>query len=365
MSHYSNMEEFINDILSQITEYLPNKETMEYSLEVVRVPKNNDVVLTGISITEGDRNISPTIYLDKYYRRWQNGEYMSLRSILKEIADTYQQNRITPEFDISDITDFEKAKNRITRRLVNYEMNQDLLANMPYIEYENLAIIYSIDVWHDASEEEIATVKLDNKMFQHYGVTLEELDRIAKENTERIYEPRIIPMAQAMYEKVKDYIKDTFSVDDESAWDIFCSTYEVTDMQVYYVGNDAECYGAVSILSEDVQDKLAESFGNQFCVIPSSVHEVLALPFNGFYSDFSMYEEVINEVNSNNLTQEQILSNTMYMVDVNNHVLLRMDRAEEYFREQESKLQQEEMEANLEETEKVVSETNVKKHRLP
>ena len=78
-----------------------------------------------------------------------------------------------------------------------------------------------------------------------------------------------------------------------------------------------------------------------------------------------MYEEVINEVNSNNLTQEQILSNTMYMVDVNNHVLLRMDRAEEYFREQESKLQQEEMEANLEETEKVVSETNVKKHRLP
>lgn len=360
MSHYQNIGEFADEILSQIKEYLPQKETKDYSFEVVNVPKNNGILLTGIAIKEEKRNISPTIYLNDFYRKWQNGEYMSLRSVLKEVADKYICNSIPPEFDISDITDFERVKGQITRRLIDYEMNQELLSTMPYKLYENLAVVYSIKVGNESLDDGIMTVKLDNKLFEHYGISLDELDEIAKENTARIFKPSILPLAEVMFQQVKGYIKDTFTVNEEKAWEIFSTTYEVPSMQVFYVGNEAKLYGAVYILDEDVQNELAETLGSRFCVIPSSVNEILAVPFDGDFEDYHMYEQMISVVNEDSLPQTEILSNTAYMIDVKNHVMIRMDRAEEYFKEQEKEMNKEEALNNENE-----QPAALKRHRIP
>ena len=55
-------------------------------VRVHEVPKNNGLVLTGLTIVRENRNAYPTIYLDNYYEDYQAGRDME--SIVREIKRT-------------------------------------------------------------------------------------------------------------------------------------------------------------------------------------------------------------------------------------------------------------------------------------
>lgn len=359
MPKYEDINAFAEGVKESLIDFLPNQDTVNYTLSIQEVLKTNGIILTGITIQKENSNLSPTIYMDGYYKKWQAGEYFSLRSVLTEIANVYK-NSLPPEgFDISDIKDFEKAKHKITRRLINYEKNTELLESIPFKQVQDLAIIYQIEVGNPVGGHESATVRLTDQMLEYYGVSMEELDVIAKENTSRIYPASITNLEDVMFREVKEFIKDTFHADDEKAREIFKSTYEIPDFPVMYVGNEMKLYGAIAILDEAVQDEVAQSFGERYVVIPSSVHDVLILPFHGDFDDFPLYEALISSVNQDCLKVEDRLSDKAYMVDAKNHVLILMECAEKYFKEQE-KLQKESKEIQQE-----TNTTMPKRHRLP
>ena len=49
----------------------------ECHLEIKCTVKNNGVVLTGIEFKENDINIAPIVYMEGYYKAFQNGSSMS------------------------------------------------------------------------------------------------------------------------------------------------------------------------------------------------------------------------------------------------------------------------------------------------
>ena len=103
---------------------------------VQKVTKNNGMILTGLTIMDKTSNLAPTIYLEGYFNDYNCGEPMS--DICQRILKVYEENKVTDNFDISMVTNFGRARNRICCKLINAERNAELLADAPHVIIEDL-----------------------------------------------------------------------------------------------------------------------------------------------------------------------------------------------------------------------------------
>ena len=69
---------------------------------------NNDITLHGLVINNGKCSISPTIYLDYYYKEFENGA--DIDKLAKQVIAQYKKFELDEDFDISVFTDYEKCK---------------------------------------------------------------------------------------------------------------------------------------------------------------------------------------------------------------------------------------------------------------
>lgn len=81
------------------------------AVEVNQIVKNNDCVLDGLMVRTEESNISPTIYLNPYFEQIQDGA--ELDDILAQIASVYQSHYIDHDIDVSEVTDFDKIKEKL------------------------------------------------------------------------------------------------------------------------------------------------------------------------------------------------------------------------------------------------------------
>ena len=65
--------EFIN-FTSIVREEVEKRTGENYKVRINDVRKNNGVILRGLTVTQDDSNISPTIYLNDYYEDYTNGK---------------------------------------------------------------------------------------------------------------------------------------------------------------------------------------------------------------------------------------------------------------------------------------------------
>lgn len=84
-----NFNEFQEHIKNTILDYLP-EEFSDAKVDLQQVAKNNET-LTGIIIHQEKVNISPTIYLDPFYKEYMSGS-KDLDTVMGEIGQIYVQN---------------------------------------------------------------------------------------------------------------------------------------------------------------------------------------------------------------------------------------------------------------------------------
>ena len=77
-------------------------------------------------------------------------------------------------------------------------------------------------------------------------------------------------------------------------------------------GDSGKTYGACCILYPKVLEQLAKRVDGDYYLIPSSVHEFILLPVDQGRSAEEL-KEMIVEVNSTELTPEEILSDQLYL----------------------------------------------------
>ena len=85
------------------------------------------------------------------------------------------------------------------------------------------------------------------------------------------------------------------------------------DHSMYVITNESKLYGAASILYEEPLHELAEKVGSDLYILPSSVHEVIAVS-----ADFSSPDELAEMVYEINMDQDDLsdrLSNQVYHYD--------------------------------------------------
>lgn len=302
---------FVERIMEEIRPLLPAdvEEVRNYP-----VTKNNGIVYTGLVIHNA-HNIAPTIYLNPYYHQYLAGR--SFEAILSDIAETYKKNCKTENFDSKQILDWDFVKSNVVRKIINYEKNSTLLKEMPYKKIEDLAIIYQISVGDVFDNKEYATIAVKNDFFKEWNVSLEELDKNALENTRRIFAARLDSLAD-----VFSYITgDTLPF--------------LEEMNIYILTNKLKINGAIHVVDMDTMDLVANTLEmERFYVIPSSVHEVLLLPYRDEY-DYKQLEDIIREVNDTQLLDEEVLSDRAYVVDTKTHTFMLAVKYEEYIKEKE------------------------------
>lgn len=287
----------------------------EQIVSVVEVPKNNGIVFTGISIRKENENVSPTIYLESFYREYCRG--VSIEELTKSFLNIYEEKKQTEIPDVCFFHDYDKVKTRLAVKLVNKAKNQKLLQQMPYKDFLDLAIVFYCQIGETALGN--ATVAIRNEHIEKWKVDPDTLLRDALENTKRILPPQITKMEEI----IQEFLGDEFHHDDLAdrrmceEGHVFprlegVPTFEITPMMV--LTNSRKYLGAVGMIYDDVLENFGKELKDDFYILPSSIHEVILIP-QSFIWDERELKNMVKEVNETQLDPEDILADSVYYYD--------------------------------------------------
>lgn len=300
-----DFEQFKDAVVSGIKEFLPeNFEIGEIKVNVVT--KNNGVKITGLTILRKDSMIAPTLYLEPFYSKYEDGETM--RSILTEIAKMRTENDDFRTFDASLIDAIDNCKNRILPRLIGVAWNKDLLNERPHIIVaEDLAVTFAVEL--GAHKDGCMSIPIHNQMAAKWKVTADELYKIALHNLEEADCGVVISMRDLLRGNIIAQLEEEFDCDRESAEKQFNETLPI-DNKMFVVTNKEKTNGACMILDKKTMQRVRDLLGSDFYILPSSIHECIVVPIDDTDADY--YRQIVMEVNSSQVALPERLSDNVY-----------------------------------------------------
>lgn len=284
----------------KIKDYMP-PEYKDASVKIISVNKVNRTK-DALSVRKGDEPLVPNLYLEDFYEDYKACD--DLQAVLSGMAEEYVStaNRLVnkPEIDMSQL------KDRAVMTLINTEQNKEMLADMPHKEFQDLSVIYLYVV--AKNQDGVASIKVSNEMMEMGGMTPEDLFRHAAENTKKMFPPRVSRLEDILFSTpggkgMAEEFADLFGTDrdpKESLW---------------VISNSSGVNGAVSMLYEENLHKLAEKMETDLYIMPSSVHEVLAVSVEMANGNLEELSEMVQQANMSVVELEERLSNNVYHYD--------------------------------------------------
>lgn len=274
-------------IQTLIQEKIKSKLGDNYKISIQEVLKTN-IKLDGLTILQSGENISPTIYLNSFYRDLENGDDIEL--VIGKILMTYFKYRTDGHFDTSNLLEYELLKERLYVKLINKHLNEELLSDVPHKNFlDDFAIIPQVLV--SMEEEGNACFTIHNNHLKLWNIDTNELLNQAIENTRNIFEVSLQNMASVMKEL-------GFELPNE------------LETPMWVLTNHQKLNGAAMLIYEDILQDFANQYGD-FYIIGSSIHEVLLIPANA-NMNIEELTEMNLAVNASEVNLEDILGTKAY-----------------------------------------------------
>ena len=265
------------------------------------VVKNNDLHLDGLTILSEQSNISPTIYLNYYYKQYLHG--MSLSVICEDILVRYKCHTPKTSIDIGFFTDFGKVQKNIVFKLINYERNKSLLQNVPHFRFLDLAIVFNCLI--QCGSNNYGTILIHYNHLDFWHTTPDDLYALAMENTPLLLGHDLQNMAHV----IENLLSHDTSTNLNS---MFVSSNDVDDMiPMYVLSSKTKFNGAVCLLYQNLLADIAEKHDSDLYIIPSSIHEILLIPSSTSTSHAKL-SAMVREVNATQVLKEEVLSDHVY-----------------------------------------------------
>lgn len=210
----------------------------------------------------------------------------------------YMQTPQVPSLDTATIMD------NVVFELVNTIQNEDLLRRVPHREFQDLSIVYRWVI--HADEETISRAFIDHNVAERMGISEEQLFKAAAENTRRILPPVIKSMTEVMREA---FIKDGMP---PQMADLMMGEIPPRET-MWIITNHYGIDGAASMLYEDQLHEVAERMENDLYILPSSIHEVIAV--SAEMGEPEELAQMVAGVNMNTVSPNERLSNQVYHYD--------------------------------------------------
>lgn len=251
--------------------------------------KNNGVQKFGLTIL-GEGNVSPVIYLDDFFKEYQeNGNF---EIIVQIIWLLFLERKHKKEVLVSNIVLWEKARENLTFKLVNYEQNRDILEKMPHRRFLDLAVVYMLMKAESMSSQEI--VMVDHQLAKNWGASVEDLDKYSYRNYGKYFPEKALRLDEII---ARDFGEKLPGI-------------EIPTAPIYVLANRMNFYGASAMLFPENLEKISEKHPGDLYIFPSSVHEVLVCP--DIKKDTDELRNMVREINQSEVEPEERLSDNVY-----------------------------------------------------
>lgn len=277
-----NYKEFKEEVRKNFIGYMP-KKYQDMSVLIKPIEKVNRVC---DALYLNERGVRPTVYLNEMYEQYTSGE--SFDGVLEDAA-----KKMIIGYEQIPIVDVKRDKRKITFQLVNTEQNKKMIADIPHREFNDLSIIYRYIM--DSETDNIQSFVITNKIAEVLQLDEKDLYNLAMTNTKNLFPPAVYTM------------QDLLAQMGVSGIDLN------TPFPMYIITNKHRVNGAASILYDDVLYDLTNKLGTNLYLLPSSIHEVIAIPFNP--ESLKDLEEMVCDININEVDVSDRLSNAVYVYD--------------------------------------------------
>ena len=183
----------------------------------------------------------------------------------------------------------EEIPDHLGLELISRERNQELLEKLPHRDYLDLAVIL---VWYVTINGQRGKIIIDRELMSLLDNDFDTLYDMAWENIRSNRSVHIAP--------IDDVMRDLTGLEPVPV-----------GSGLYYMTLDEISNGSVAMLFPDMLRMMYEQIRSPYYLIPSSIHEVLAvstqLPMGR-----NEIRQMIREVNREVLSPEEVLSDSLY-----------------------------------------------------
>lgn len=301
-------ERYISDVIDFVDELTGNR----YEIYSSTQEKNNSVVVHGICIHNKDSNISPIIQIDGFFE-----DGMTAYETAVKVVERFNDIKETQlSFDVEMLLDYNAMQDKIAFKLVNRGTNAGLLEESPYAEVlDDLALVYYLELGY-------GTIPITDTLMEIWGVTEDDLFQSAEMNTPVIHPPTFQLMNVVtvdMEAKTENFYAEKYDMGcefmtDEEFKQMLIESMDDGNSLPVYILRGGNTFGASVLMYEDILKSIHEYLENDFYVFPSSVYELVVLPYDEAY-DIATIKNIVRFVDKDELDPEDYLSDSVYFFD--------------------------------------------------
>lgn len=315
--------EFLTNVKAAFDDLLSRENFDARSTEIKKIIKNNDVEFNALIVKDERNNVVPAIYLDSFYRDYLNGR--DLYNIVDSIFCLYKNSLGNLDFDVNSFKNFDLVKDSIVFKLIFKKTNRESLKTLVHIDFLDLAIVFMCFFKDDGGK--ISQIQINNDHLKLWQTDAASLFTLAAKNTGRLLPASIKNMDDIIKDIIYDEInagnfapgvvmedfEDKYGSPREAADGILSDINEIRHtMPMYVLTNSKKINGAACIIYENVLKNFAESIGSDLFILPSSVHEVILIPYDEKIEKSSL-NKMVREVNRSELNACDVLSDHVYV----------------------------------------------------
>lgn len=278
------------EIMNRITDAIKREIGEEYRVSLRKVKKNNGLILQSVEILEPGMSICPCIYIDDLLDKVTSGE-IGVSEAAQEVIEIYKENKDSKKIcNAFSKIDKQIILEKVVYQLINEGKNRERLCNMPHRKFLDLAVIYRVIVVED--QDEMVSFNVTNAICKKYGLSAAELEHAAKQNTEK---------KGFKVQTLESWIAELAGLPEEAS--------ELKDL-IWILSNTQMNNGATVMLYDKYFDRLAESIGSDLYVLPSSIHEVIAVPVD--VKNLDEIKAIVGIINFSEVMEDEMLSGNVY-----------------------------------------------------
>lgn len=264
-----------------------------------------DVLLFG-TMSDKDRLLSQNP-VREYFEAYRKGKYR-MDEIVKRImlGQRNADRNILPVLPCLS-GPYESVKDRIFFRVINAEKNKELLQDVVHEKVLDLAMVCCTVVGQ--TDQGMQSCMIRNHLAGQWGIEPSVIMEDAKKNTEAMF-----PAVKHTMDTLVREILERRGMEDEER-EYFEPVPTESGPLPYILTTMTGINGFQAVFYPDSLREIAEEWGTDLYILPSSIHEALILPGEKDGKHLDELLRTVSEVNQECVSPEEYLSDSVYYYD--------------------------------------------------
>ena len=230
-------------------------------------------------------NCSPVIYEDAITSYTDEQLIELMNDVFASCAGSIEAHQLISPSSLRD---------QVLPRLASLETLEELRTrDIAYVRYLDFAVTMYVPV-RNLPNGGRGSIRITNKILDHVEITAAELLHCAVQNIEKT----------ASIRSMNNVLIDLSECGSDAISDM-------PDLGLYIASTRDLAFGAGVILNERILEEIKHIFGEEYIVLPSSIHEVIICTKG--CGDTSMLRAMVREINETQVLPEERLSNSVYI----------------------------------------------------